>query len=293
MSETKEVSWDLEVQSSSSSPEVAFSTSVEGGIERVVCVPVAHTSRHKTPLLLLHGMWHGAWCWRSWQEELARRGFESVAFSLPSHGGSEYVGSMRFATMGYYMEYLRREVDRFGPDRRPVVVGHSLGGALVQWFLKYVGDLPAAVLVASWTARSTFYDGTLLHLRRDPIGFIGMGITYSTWPLIRNPQVAASMLLGSNVTISATQLHAKLDQESYLVLCQHNPPLWWPRAKPATPILWVAAKGDAVVTLAGARSSAELYGAELVEIEGGHDLMFEKNGGGVGLVADWLAKIVP
>jgi alpha-beta hydrolase superfamily lysophospholipase len=36
--------------------------SLEGGIERVTVTP--RNRRHETSILMQHGMWHGAWCWR-------------------------------------------------------------------------------------------------------------------------------------------------------------------------------------------------------------------------------------
>ena len=42
------------------------------------------------------------------------------------------------------------------------------------------------MLLASWTAHSTFADGTALHLKRDPLGFLAMGFTMSAQPLVRD-----------------------------------------------------------------------------------------------------------
>ena len=38
------------------------------------------------PILLVHGAWHGAWCWAALQAELDRRGVASWAVDLPGHG---------------------------------------------------------------------------------------------------------------------------------------------------------------------------------------------------------------
>ena len=37
---------------------------VEDGIERIVYVPKER--RLETPIVMQHGMWHGAWCWQLW-----------------------------------------------------------------------------------------------------------------------------------------------------------------------------------------------------------------------------------
>lgn len=255
--------------------EERFEASIDDGIERVICRPAEPA--HRTPILFLHGMWHGAWCWRDWQEALAEEGWESHAISLPGHGASPAGKSVRFATMDDYLAVLKAEIARFPTP--PILIGHSMGGALAQWYLKKVADdLPAVVMAASWTAHSTFADGTALHLRRDPWGFMQMGLTLSATPLVRSPKWAASLLLSEDAAISPEDLHARLCEESYLVLSQHNPPLWRPKKSLKSPMLWVAAEKDAVISLNGARKSAQFYGADFLSIaNAGHNLMMERN----------------
>lgn len=266
-------------------------TELNDGIERITYTP--KVKRHDIPILMQHGMWHGAWCWAEWQAILAEQGWESHAISLPGHGASPATKSVRFSTMGDYLSVLKQEIERL--PRRPVLMGHSMGGALVQWYLKkVVDDLPAVVLVAAWTAHSTWGDGTLLHLKRDPVGFTLVGLTLSTQPLVRNAERAASMLITEGAIHSPEELHGKLCEESALVLNQHNPPLWRPLRDLKTPILWLGAELDAVVSLKGAQRSAEFYGAEFQLIEGvGHNLMMEKNFRETALKVDrWLQKTV-
>jgi len=45
---------------------------VEDGIERIVYQP--RERRFETPILMQHGMWHGAWCWELWQALFAEWG---------------------------------------------------------------------------------------------------------------------------------------------------------------------------------------------------------------------------
>jgi pimeloyl-ACP methyl ester carboxylesterase len=255
--------------------EWRFETTSDDGIERVVCRPLTPT--HRTPILLQHGMWHGAWCWRDWQQILAARGWESHAISLPGHGASPKRKSVRFSTMDDYLSVLRAQVERFPTP--PILVGHSMGGALAQWYLKKVSDdLPAVVMVASWTSHSTFADGTGLHLKRDPLGFLAMGFTMSSTPLVRSPKWAASLLITEGAIISPEDLYARLCEESYLVLTQHNPPLWSPKKNVKTPMLWLAGEKDAVISLNGARKSAQFYGADFVSVpDAGHNLMMERD----------------
>lgn len=268
-----------------------ITTTMNDGIERVTYTP--KVKHHETPVLMQHGMWHGAWCWAEWQAILAEQGWESHAISLPGHGASPAQKSVRFCTMGDYLKILKQEIERL--QIKPILMGHSMGGALAQWYLKKVADdLPAVVLVASWTAHSTMADGMVLHLKRDPIGLMLVGWTLSTHPFIRNANRSTSMLITEGAIYSPEELHSKLCEESALVLNQHNPPLWRPLRDPKTPVLWLGAERDAVVSLQGARKSAEFYGAEFLLIEGaGHNLMMEKNYSETALKIDsWLTKTI-
>lgn len=260
----------------------------DAALERVVVRPAKPV--HQTPILFVHGMWHAAWCWREWQDLLAAVGWESHAISLPGHGASPTAKPVRSCTMDDYLAALAREVGAF--ERPPILIGHSMGGALVQWYLKKVADdLPAVVLLASWTAHSTVADGTLGHLRRDPIGFLQMGFTGSPMPLVRSPKWAASLLITEGARLSPEALHARLGEESGKVLGEHNPPRWTPKPNVASPMLWIAAERDAVITLEGARKSAAFYGAELMVVpDSGHDLMLEHSATETARAVDrWLS----
>lgn len=84
------------------------------------------TDSSRDPLVVLvHGAWHGAWCWAALQDRLDRRGIASLAIDLPGHGAStlplgDLVGDAR---------HVVDVVERWG--RRAVLVGHSYGGAVV------------------------------------------------------------------------------------------------------------------------------------------------------------------
>jgi len=268
-------------------------TTLSDGIERITVAPAE--LRHQTPLLFLHGMWHAAWCWEGWQARFAALGWQSHAISLPGHGASPPVKSVRFSTMGDYLEVVAREVAKTEP--RPVLIGHSMGGALIQWYLKKVADdLPAAVILAGWSAHSMYADGVWPFLRRDPWGALTTVAALSSWPLVRNPRRAAQSLLSPGSKVDAAALHARLCRESALVLNQHNPPFWWPKRTPKTPLFWVAGEADAVITEKGARRAAAFYGADYHLVpDDGHNLMMEKHEADTArAIHDWLeARALP
>lgn len=104
-------------------------------------------SPHPTPLLFVHGGCHAAWCWdEHFLDFFADNGFRAVALSLRGHGGSRLTKNLQSCSMSDYLDDLRWAADELGGQ--PVLVGHSVGGFLVQKYLESRG-VPAGVLLAS------------------------------------------------------------------------------------------------------------------------------------------------
>jgi len=76
-------------------------------------------------VLLVHGAWHGAWCYAALQSELDRRGVPSLAVDLPGHGVSNLPLGDLYADAQLVADTLARIN---GPV---VLVGHSYGGAVI------------------------------------------------------------------------------------------------------------------------------------------------------------------
>jgi len=93
-------------------------------------------------VLLIHGAWHGPWCWDGLAEPLAARGFGVNRLCLPGHGESPWELPC-LTGLADYADLARRAAAGLG---RPVLVGHSLGGWLVMKVLE-VADLPAVLLM--------------------------------------------------------------------------------------------------------------------------------------------------
>lgn len=254
--------------------EYSVSYRIEDGIERIVYYP--KNRRHQTPILMQHGMWHGAWCWKLWQEIFARNGWETHAFSLPGHGGSLVQRPIPLCTLDYYLGFLKAEVERL--PNKPVLFGHSMGGALIQWYLKYVGDnLPAVILVSPWVSHNAFRESFPFFLQHDPVGVLLVALTWSTSGFLRNPRLIQRLLLTDGAVMTPVEIYNRIGPESGLVVFQHNPPFWQPPEDILTPMLWLAAMQDTLISEKGQRKSAEFYKAGYMGIKNtGHNLMVEK-----------------
>jgi pimeloyl-ACP methyl ester carboxylesterase len=110
------------------------------------------TESHPAPLLLVHGAWHAAWCWDDgFLEFFANKGFRVLAISLRGHGGSSTPRRLRFISCADYLQ----DVAAVAADlpTPPVLVGHSMGGYIVQKYLE-TNHAPAGVLLASVPQKS-------------------------------------------------------------------------------------------------------------------------------------------
>src|SRR6267378_458729 len=74
-----------------------------------------------TTFALVHGAWHGAWCWEQLTPLLQHAGHDVVAMDLPSEDGA--------ATFDTYADVVCAALDGRGDD--VVLVGHSYGGNTV------------------------------------------------------------------------------------------------------------------------------------------------------------------
>lgn len=75
-----------------------------------------------TTFALVHGAWHGAWCWHRLVPELEDRGHRVLTVELPSDDPS--------ATFDDYADVVAGELEAAG-DGDVVVVGHSLAGLTI------------------------------------------------------------------------------------------------------------------------------------------------------------------
>jgi pimeloyl-ACP methyl ester carboxylesterase len=80
----------------------------------------------RATVVLVHGAWHGAWCWDAVVPLLDAAGVPSVAVDLPGHGAStEPVGDLY--TDADHVRGVLGSID--GPI---VLAGHSYGGAVIS-----------------------------------------------------------------------------------------------------------------------------------------------------------------
>jgi 3-oxoadipate enol-lactonase len=96
-----------------------------------------------TPLVFLHGIGGAARGWRGQIEAFGDR-YRAIAWDMPGYGGSAPLPVVSIATLA---DALRDFLQQAGAVK-PVLIGHSIGGMIVQQFLVQHPDAISAVVLA-------------------------------------------------------------------------------------------------------------------------------------------------
>ncbi|MCB1645652.1 MAG: alpha/beta fold hydrolase [Pseudomonadales bacterium] len=78
--------------------------------------------------VLVHGAWHGGWCWNEVVALLESQGHRVAAPDLPGHGDDS--GGVDDATMENYVARICETIDSM--EGKVILVGHSLGGMMIS-----------------------------------------------------------------------------------------------------------------------------------------------------------------
>jgi len=77
--------------------------------------------------VLVHGAWHGGWCWHRIVDRLEAMGHRAVAPDMPGHGDDET--PIEDVTFDHIVARVCETID--AQDEKVVLVGHSYGGAMI------------------------------------------------------------------------------------------------------------------------------------------------------------------
>jgi pimeloyl-ACP methyl ester carboxylesterase len=242
---------------------------------------------HPAPLLFVHGAWHAAWCWDEYfLKFFADKGYRALAVSLRGHGSSP-APKLRICSIADYVEDVSVVADSL--PSRPVVIGHSLGGFIVQKYLES-HDVPAGVLMASMPPHGNLGSG-LRWLKRHPWHFTKMAITGKSLPYVNTLELARERFFSPQMPDSEVlQYVSRLQEESErigidcLILKLPRP------KRVTTPLLVLGAQNDCAHTAKEILATARAYRtrAEFFP-EMGHNMMLEPGWDAVaGRIHNWL-----
>lgn len=260
-------------------------------LEILSALPAEQT--HTAPLLLVHGSWHGAWCWAEHcLEFFSSSGYAVHALSLRGHGQSEGRQRLRWSSIADYVEDLTQVISRLGAP--PVLVGHSMGGFVVQKYLE-THSVPAAVLVSSVPPTGAL--AALLRLAgRHPLAVLKTFLRLSPYQLTATPELARDMFFSAS--LPETDLlgyFTQIQEESFRAFLDMVLLTRIQTSRVQTPLLVLGLAGDQVFTTAEFQATARAYQTDPFIFPGiAHDFMLEEKWQ---IVADailhWLAAQEP
>jgi pimeloyl-ACP methyl ester carboxylesterase len=209
-------------------------------------------------IALVHGSYHGAWCWDHLLPELQALGHRVATVDLPvadpSLGASDYADSV---------------IAAIEPMDEPVLVGHSMGGLVIpivaarrpiRRLVFLAAFLPSPGMSANDQRAVEPLDG-----RVPPVTAEWTDLGDDVWMV--GPNTATEIFFHDAPASLANWATARLRPQSYRVLKETTPLERWPDVESQT----IVCRHDRAINPAWVRSAVrDRLGVKAVEIDGGH-----------------------
>jgi pimeloyl-ACP methyl ester carboxylesterase len=237
----------------------------------------------RPPLLFVHGLGHGAWCWdEHWMPAAAERGWPCYAVSLRGHGGSGGDDRIRrWQLRDYAHDVLQAIVDLPAP---PVLIGHSMGALVVR---RVLARYPARAAVLLTPAGARHGARVALALGRHRPAQLARALA------LQPVRLDAELLFSDELDrVRARGLAARLTPESPLAQLEI---ILSPRPTATatdTPVLVLGGGDDPLIPVGDVVATARAYGTRAHVFRGmGHDLMLDARWRQpLDLMLDWLEQ---
>lgn len=260
------------------------------GCEVLACLP--GRDGHETPLLFVHGSFVGAWMWTStFMPWFAAAGYPCYAVSLRGHGASIERERIDWLSIADYVEDVAAVATWL--ETPPALIGHSMGGFVVQKYLERC-PAPAAVLLCAvppqGLAATQFHmllqkPGLMLELNKVMNG--GM----ASLEAVREALFAQPV---SDALLEEFRAHMQVEsQRAIWDMTVFNLPLLPFKERP--PLFIAGAEHDVMVPPFLVQATAHSYGTPAHIFEGmGHALTHEQNWTHVAeTLKQWLDSQLP
>ena len=230
--------------------------------------------RRAPPILFVHGAWHGAWCWEdNFLDYFADRGFACYALNLRGHGASRGARDVRFCRVRHFVDDLKEAVDEIGVS--PILVGHSLGGFVVQ---KYLEQHPAELGVLAGSIPP--YGGLRMIkrvIRAQPLAALQSNLTFSLRPYFSTDERVRKALFGAETSEEIVRACAnRLQDDTIIGLMDYLLFNLVDTSRISTRMLVFGASDDQLIDEHDVVETGRVYGQDATIISGvGHDLMLD------------------
>ena len=115
---------------------IALGVPVLAGLTGCSAVPVTHRTKNMT-FLLVHGAWHGGWCWKKLMPLLQAAGYGALAPTLTGLGERAHLLNPQVDLNTHIQDVAA--VLEYEDLRNVVLVGHSYGGMVIAGVAENAG----------------------------------------------------------------------------------------------------------------------------------------------------------
>jgi hypothetical protein len=221
-------------------------------------------------ILLVHGAWHGPWCWDGVAERLAALGHQVEAVRLRGH--DDPPGRIWHRVHHYLQDVHDAAAGFIEP---PVLVGHSISALVVQRYLER-GRARGAVLLAPLPHHGTL-PAIVRLTARHPMVMLEANLSLRLRPVVATPGLVRELFFTPQTPQALVDdTFARLQDESWPAFIDSV--VVWPRPRRVqVPVLVLGAEHDGFFTLAELRRTAAAYRTQAEILPGmGHDLMLDQ-----------------
>lgn len=236
-------------------------------------------------LVFVHGVSHGAWCWKNFVHYFTKIGYACFVLNLRGHGDN--IGNKK-GTLKKYVDDVSRCIDRCKiycennkiPYSKPSLIGHSMGGGIVEIYMnKYSDQIKNAILFAPATAQ-------------------GMGLSAFTTTLSKTGFYTEPTVLGwktNKYLLNSNFFVAKTDNKNFTPrikdkkelkfydehLCSENTfamfgLIYFKLDKPNIPVFVIGSDKDAYFPTDSLNATANFYDTKPMILRGlCHDMMLD------------------
>ena len=195
--------------------------------------------------------------------------------SLRGHGASQSPVRFRLARIADYVADVDQVVEQL--PEPPVLVGHSMGGLVVQKYLE-AHTVPGAVLLASVPVKGALRT-TLRIALRHPLAFLKANLTWSLYPFVSQPKLVREAFFSADLSNDKLEVFFnRMQDESYLAFLDmmlFNLPH---PERVQTDLLILGANDDTIFYPDEIQATAKAYQTQPVMFpDMAHDMMLERN----------------
>ena len=246
----------------------------------------------KPPLLFVHGGYCDAWCWKPYfLPWFASRGYEACALSLRGHGQSGGLSSLFVAGLDDFVADVEHVAGQL--DAAPILIGHSMGAAMIERMLAtrpvraaaLLAPVPPAGLLSVAARLAAAHPDYVSQLAQFEPSKLTDSLLATLRPFYFSAGVPASILVEAERHLNVESPRALLDLSLRLHMALPE--------RPTSPVFVLAAANDRICTPSDAQATAHHHGVVATVLPGmAHMMMLEPEWETAAeALAAWLAHV--